>query len=149
MVLSATAHPKTDVPNCLSANLSDVAQCESSTSEAVDANGLAAEQEVVQRAGAHFVNLTPLMCTSTVCPVIVGNLLVYRDDNHLSTSYPTWLAPLLAAEVTETIRAVAGPPGPSYAAPSSVVQKAHTRALMGMSIRQKGHLRVVGSGVSL
>ena len=103
----------------------------------------------MQQAGGTYVDVTPWVCTSVRCAVVVGNLLVCRDDNHLSTSYPTWLAPLLAAAVTETMRAGAGPPGPSYAAPSSVVQKAHTRALMGMSIRQNGHLRVVGSGVSL
>jgi hypothetical protein len=37
--------------------------------------------------------------------VEVGNLLAYRDDNHLTTAYTTWLSPLLTALVT---RGVAG-----------------------------------------
>jgi hypothetical protein len=34
---------------------------------------------------------------------VVGNLLVYRDDNHLSTSYPAWLAPLLSVELDQVM----------------------------------------------
>jgi hypothetical protein len=34
---------------------------------------------------------------------MVGNLLAYRDDNHLTTTYTTWLSPLLGAELDETL----------------------------------------------
>jgi hypothetical protein len=50
MVMSATPRPAGDLPNCLSAHLNDVAACTNSTSTAVDANGLAAEQHAVQSA---------------------------------------------------------------------------------------------------
>jgi hypothetical protein len=33
------------------------------------------------------------------CPVVIGNLLVYRDTNHLTTEYATMLAPLLEAQL--------------------------------------------------
>ena len=56
------------------------------------------------------------------CAVEVGNLLAYRDDNHLTT-YTTWLSPLLGAELDETLH---GPVGeligqPLAASPPSVV----------------------------
>jgi hypothetical protein len=35
--------------------------------------------------------------------VEVGNLLAYRDDNHLTSTYTTWLSPLLGAELDETL----------------------------------------------
>ena len=31
----------------------------------------------------------------TMCPAVVGNLLVYRDQSHLSVEYSTWLAPVI------------------------------------------------------
>jgi hypothetical protein len=31
-----------------------------------------------------------------VCPVIVGNLLVYRDGHHLSNRFMKWLTPVVA-----------------------------------------------------
>jgi peptidoglycan/LPS O-acetylase OafA/YrhL len=103
MVMSATPRPDGDLPNCLSANLNNVAACTPPTGTAVDANGLAAEQAAVQAAGGRFVNVTPLLCTPHVCPPIIGNVLVYRDDNHLTTEVADWLAPVMTAEVDATL----------------------------------------------
>jgi hypothetical protein len=35
---------------------------------------------------------------------MVGNLLAYRDDNHLTTPYSSWLSPLLGYQLDQTIR---------------------------------------------
>jgi hypothetical protein len=37
--------------------------------------------------------------------VEVGNLLAYRDDNHLTTTYSSWLSPLLGFQLDQTLRA--------------------------------------------
>jgi peptidoglycan/LPS O-acetylase OafA/YrhL len=37
-------------------------------------------------------------CTA-VCPAVVGNVLVYRDSNHMTTTYSAALAPLLGAKL--------------------------------------------------
>jgi hypothetical protein len=103
MVMSATPRPTGDLPNCLSANLNNVAACTQSAGTAVDTNGLAAEQATVQAAGGRFVNITPLLCTATVCPPIIGNVLVYRDDNHLTTQVVNWLTPVISAEIDATL----------------------------------------------
>ncbi|HET9516859.1 MAG TPA: SGNH hydrolase domain-containing protein, partial [Actinoplanes sp.] len=49
-------------------------------------------------AGAQVIDPTPWLCTAT-CPVVLGNLLVYRDANHLTTGYARMLAPLLYARL--------------------------------------------------
>jgi hypothetical protein len=59
-----------------------------------------APSAAVQRAGGTYLQVIPSICTRSTCAV-VGNLLVYRDDNHLSTSYPAWLAPLLPLELDQ------------------------------------------------
>jgi peptidoglycan/LPS O-acetylase OafA/YrhL len=51
-----------------------------------------------------FLDLADLVCTAEFCPAVVGNVLVYLDDNHLSASYAASLAPLVEADV----RAVVG-----------------------------------------
>jgi hypothetical protein len=33
----------------------------------------------------------------------VGNLLVYRDDNHMTVSYASYIAPLLDAAVNDVV----------------------------------------------
>jgi hypothetical protein len=49
--------------------------------------------------GVTVIDPTRWLCTARTCPVIVGNLLVYRDESHLPTAYSTLLAPLLSAEL--------------------------------------------------
>jgi hypothetical protein len=42
------------------------------------------------------VNPEPWICTSTTCPAVVGNMLTYRDDTHLTATFSAWLAPYVA-----------------------------------------------------
>ncbi len=96
IVMGATPKPNLpDVPSCLSAHLSDTAACTTPTANAVNARGVAAERNAVQHAGGAYIDVEPWICTPETCAVIVGNLLVYRDDNHLTTTYVTWLTPAL------------------------------------------------------
>jgi hypothetical protein len=39
--------------------------------------------------------LTGLFCAAESCPVIVGNTLVYRDDNHVTIEYAGVLGPVI------------------------------------------------------
>jgi hypothetical protein len=49
--------------------------------------------------GVRMVDLTSWICPDDFCPGIVGNVVVYRDDNHLSRAYATTLAPSLAEQL--------------------------------------------------
>lgn len=62
-----------------------------------------AERAAVERAGGSYLDVSPWICTESTCAVVVANLLVYRDGNHLSASYPAWLAPLLALELDQIV----------------------------------------------
>jgi hypothetical protein len=64
-----------------------------------DTAGLKAERRTVEAAGGFFVNVEPWFCTATVCPAIVDNLLVFRDNSHITVPYATYLAPLVADEL--------------------------------------------------
>jgi hypothetical protein len=92
LVLGPVPKPRADVPDCLSQHLDDAAACTTPRASAVDAAGVRAEGAAVERAGGSYLDVSPWICTQSTCAVVVGNLLVYRDDNHLSTSYPAWLA---------------------------------------------------------
>jgi hypothetical protein len=99
VVLGPTPKPAVDVPDCLSEHLSDATACATPTAQAVNAAGMRAEQAATTRAGGTYVPVSRWICTATDCPPVVGRLLVYRDDNHLTTGYPAWLAPVLAVEL--------------------------------------------------
>ena len=61
--------------------------------------GEAAERRAVEPTGTRYVDVTPWVCTASTCDVIVGNLLVYSDDNHLTVEYVKWIAPLVVAQI--------------------------------------------------
>jgi peptidoglycan/LPS O-acetylase OafA/YrhL len=104
VVLGPTPKPQVDVPDCLSRHLHNAVACTTTRRVAVDAGGVRLERQAVLRAGGSYLDVTPWLCTSSTCAALVGNLLAYRDDNHLTTTYTTWLSPLLGYQLDQTIR---------------------------------------------
>jgi peptidoglycan/LPS O-acetylase OafA/YrhL len=97
LVLGPIPDPHSTVPTCLSAHLADASACSPARSQAVNDAGIAAEKAATTANGGHYADLTPLFCTTQRCPVIVGNDLVFRDDNHVTISYAQALAPVIGA----------------------------------------------------
>ena len=94
--------PKGDVPDCLAQHLADARACLNAPAKAVNAAGIEAERAAVEAACGTYLDVTPWVCAAA-CPVVVGTMLVYRDDNHLATVYPAWLAPLVTARLDDVI----------------------------------------------
>jgi peptidoglycan/LPS O-acetylase OafA/YrhL len=95
LVLGPVADPQSSVPTCLSAHLDDATACAPARSVAVNSGGVAAEQTATAAGGGQYADLTDLFCSPDRCPVIVGNTLVFRDDNHVTTEYAQLLAPVI------------------------------------------------------
>jgi peptidoglycan/LPS O-acetylase OafA/YrhL len=105
LVLGPVPDPHGNVPTCLSNHLDSASACSPERAIAMNDAGIAAEAAATAAGGGVYAPLTDLFCTATVCPVIVGNQMVFRDDNHVSIDYAQFLAPVLAALVD---RAMAG-----------------------------------------
>lgn len=48
---------------------------------------------------AAAIDMSDWFCTADTCPVVVGNVLVYRDRGHISATYARELAPMLEREL--------------------------------------------------
>ncbi|WP_279367592.1 acyltransferase family protein [Microbacterium testaceum] len=57
----------------------------------------------LDRADFHLLDLTPWICPDDLCVGEIGNVAVYRDDNHLSRLYARTLSPSLAEQLPGTI----------------------------------------------
>lgn len=57
----------------------------------------------LDRPGLHLLDLTPWLCPDDLCVGVIGNVAVYRDDNHLSRIYARTLSPSLAEQLPATI----------------------------------------------
>jgi hypothetical protein len=45
--------------------------------------------------GIQFVDLSKYFCDKTSCPAAVGQLLIYHDPSHITSSYASHLSPQL------------------------------------------------------
>ncbi|RKS71319.1 peptidoglycan/LPS O-acetylase OafA/YrhL [Motilibacter peucedani] len=93
-----TMYPQTDVPLCVSKHLSDVRTCGRPNKvnwitprrSALEAALMAAKVPMTDPKGWQCADDAPVYC-----PVIIGNILVYRDSSHLTATYSRWLAPMV------------------------------------------------------
>ena len=99
VVMGAIPKPPFLVPQCLSAHLSDAGQCTEAESTVVNPEGVAAEKAAVQSARGAYIDALPWFCASNTCGSIVGNIEVWRDDNHITATYSNFLGPIVAAEL--------------------------------------------------
>jgi hypothetical protein len=83
-------------PDCLSSVHGSVASCSVPRRDAVHSDG------PVERAAAlvggpavHLVDMNSLICGTTTCSPVVGNVVVYLDQHHLTQTYTETVEPFL------------------------------------------------------
>jgi hypothetical protein len=103
LLLGDSATPSLDIPSCAAANLTKVQRCVTSRDGAVRPGRLAVEREVAAAHQADFIPTSDWMCTATACPVVVGNVLMYRDASHLTATASTLLAPFIDAALSSVL----------------------------------------------
>jgi peptidoglycan/LPS O-acetylase OafA/YrhL len=111
LVLGDTPEMDDDVPACLAKNLNDARDCLTPRDDAINLDVMAAERAVTSQYGAVFEPTTDWVCTMEGCPVIVGNVLMYRDSDHLTTDAVLLLQPYLEAVISETLNGSASGAG--------------------------------------
>ncbi|MFI7121121.1 acyltransferase family protein [Amycolatopsis sp. NPDC049868] len=50
-----------------------------------------------------FVDFSDYFCTAEVCPPVIGNVLVYLDDNHVSSTYMSTLSAIAEKAISEAL----------------------------------------------
>jgi hypothetical protein len=87
--------PGKNLPECVAANLDDVRACGYDAAKAYSyPDRHDAIAPAARKAGAQVINTQKWFCTDSTCPPVVGDVLVYRDDSHMTVPYSTWLTPL-------------------------------------------------------
>ncbi len=55
--------------------------------------------DALARPGVSLLDLTPWICPDDLCVGVIGNVAVYRDDNHLTRIYARTLGPSMAEQL--------------------------------------------------
>lgn len=89
-----------DVPGCVAEHLRNPDFCDSSRAEVLDPS----DDPLVtaaERARVPLIDLSDAICRAATCPVIIGNVLVYRDRHHLTATYARTLEAALIGRLED------------------------------------------------
>jgi hypothetical protein len=92
-------HPSWEAPDCVAAHPSDPSACDVPAGPALTARSVWSDQDRARVTnglrGVDVIDLNPRLCGPAVCPVVIGGVLVYRDNHHLTATAARWLYPYL------------------------------------------------------
>jgi hypothetical protein len=55
-----------------------------------------------------LIDMNSLICGRAKCPAIVGNVLVYQDAHHLTSTYTLTITPYLEQDLLKVSKTLAG-----------------------------------------
>jgi len=85
-----------NVPTCVAGYGTDAGRCLVPRSKAVPADPPTSYAARALHGTVPVIDMTSLICGRQECPPVVGNVLVYLDNRHLTQSYAKTLAPYLS-----------------------------------------------------
>jgi SGNH domain (fused to AT3 domains)/Bacterial TSP3 repeat len=103
LVLGDTPVLAVDVPTCLAAHRSNMAACERSQAQILEPAHDAAEAAVAASHNAAFASLNRFVCSYDPCPVVINELLIWRTEGHITSTYAKQLAPSIARVVSQAL----------------------------------------------
>ena len=84
IVISDTPAPREDIPQCLSLHLTNSSYCDSPFNSYDPYPTL---QSIGKQWNVPVINPTNWFCTAIDCPAVVNQIIVYRDNSHISTAF--------------------------------------------------------------
>ena len=102
VVIRDVARQWDKVPECITANPDDYeAACASNLEEGILDDPLLEAAKSSDDPRISIIDPIPYMCDDDSCPVVIGGVLVYRDQHHLTVLFAETLAPLLMKQMEE------------------------------------------------
>lgn len=97
---------------CVEANGPDAEECSTPRAELLASPPPYAELPDVP-GNVRFVDLSDYLCDPQRCSPVIGNVLVYVDDNHVSATYMRTMAPIIEQEVDTALGWTGERPAPA------------------------------------
>ncbi|MFZ9218446.1 MAG: acyltransferase family protein [Candidatus Limnocylindrus sp.] len=102
-ILVDTPDPGRDVPACLSKHPSDIRACLFTQDDADNREIGVAERVAAEASGATLIDLTSEICAAWPCSPIAKNVLIYRDEDHMTETFSRTLATPLGVEIAKLL----------------------------------------------
>lgn len=88
-----------DVPSCIEEYGVDNEGCHLEN----DLPDLTEEIDQLNLSNIYYADLTDKFCEGDVCKPVIGNVLVYRDNHHITKTYSETLAPFVGEEIDDAL----------------------------------------------
>ncbi|WP_443197920.1 acyltransferase family protein [Pseudarthrobacter sp. CCNWLW247] len=82
-----------NMPECVQKHGPDAPECNAPLNESL-AESSPLDRYRGQVDGLHLMDLSDFICAGGTCPAVVGNVYVYKDDNHLTKTYVQSMIPM-------------------------------------------------------
>jgi peptidoglycan/LPS O-acetylase OafA/YrhL len=96
-ILADTPASQVDVPVCLSQHLDDITKCATPRLWAFGRQQLVRERAAAEASNATLIDLSVAICPGDPCQAVVRDMIVQRDDHHLTATFAVSLAGRLEA----------------------------------------------------
>ena len=96
-----------NVPDCMSKNPSLPAKCAVPAARALKPNLPTVFATKAASGRVPLINMNPLICGPVSCAPVIGNVLVYQDSHHLTSTYALTTAPYLEARLRDASKTIA------------------------------------------
>ena len=100
-----------DPSACAAKDVVDITSCAMPRDAALSPMARAPIQGAVIANGWHWVDLNDYLCDKTECGIILGDVFMYRDDDHLSSTFASKLSPALMQAVLPLVHDENAPGG--------------------------------------
>ncbi len=97
-----TPEPRRNVPDCLSRPGATMRACTTSTARAIVQHSPLQQAVAKMGPAAELLDVNSYICLPTVCPPILGDVVVYRDTHHLTQTYIRSLQPYFVRKLLNT-----------------------------------------------
>jgi hypothetical protein len=94
---------------CLRQHRDDMSACQVRRARAVDERHESIEQAAAETTSDRYASLADRVCSYDPCPLVQGDVLLWRSMGHLTATFARRLTPSIADLVADAL----GPPGPT------------------------------------
>ena len=91
VVLQDTPFASFDIAECVESNQERLSRCAVNLNDATPV-GARVLSVIATRTDTPVIDLTDWICPSQTCPAVIGGILVWKDNNHLTVEYSRTLA---------------------------------------------------------
>jgi hypothetical protein len=107
VAIKETPLPGRNMPECVSRNPGDLSVCDTLRSKAIKRHLPTVYAVRAMRGKVPLVDMNPLICGPLDCSPVVGNVLVYQDSHHLTSTYALTTAPYLERRLLKVSKTLA------------------------------------------